>query len=213
MSDTRKQLMQELLENKETGLTVEQLSSAVGITRTGVQQHLLALERDGLVVQVDKRSTGGRPSRAYGLSDRGYEQFPRNYALLAQGLLTTATEMLGEQAVESLLNRMAERIADEALPSLEKREGPERVTAVVELMNEIGYEASSLPEGDGISAANCVYHKVAEQTRAVCRYDVKLLSLLLGEPVRHDCCMLDGDGSCTFSLGATTDPRIAKEQA
>lgn len=208
MSDTRKLLMQKLLENKESGLTVDQLSGELGITRTGVQQHLLGLERDGLVVQVDKRSTGGRPSRAYGLSDRGYEQFPRNYALLAQGLLTTATEVLGEEAVENLLGRMAERIAGEALPSLEKHAGAERIAAVVELMNEIGYEASPLPEGGGIAADNCVYHKVAERTRAVCRYDVKLLSLLLGEPIRHDCCMLDGDGSCTFSLGteAATAP-------
>lgn len=205
MSDTRKQLMQKLLVHKETGLTVDQLSTGLGITRTGVQQHLLGLERDGYVIQVDKRSTGGRPSRVYGLSVRGYEQFPRNYALLAQGLLATASEMLGEEAVESLLGRMAERIADEALPSLEKRKGAERVSAVVELMNELGYEASPLPDGGGIAASNCVYHKAAEQTRAVCRYDVKLLSLLLDETVRHECCMLDGDGSCAFRLNTGTE--------
>jgi DeoR family suf operon transcriptional repressor len=201
MADTRRELMRMLLENKETGLTVDELGRRLGITRSGAQQHLVALERDGLVTQVDRRSTGGRPSRAYGLSERGYEQFPRKYALLAEGLLATATETLGEEAVDGLLMKLAERIAGEALPMLRPANGTSRLEAVIELMNEIGYDASPLADGRGISAANCVYHKVAERTRAVCRYDVQLLSLLLGEDVEHDCCMQDGDGHCTFRLG------------
>ncbi|MEX2540294.1 MAG: helix-turn-helix domain-containing protein [Trueperaceae bacterium] len=205
MADTRSELTHRLLEHKDTGLTVDELSRELGITRTGVQQHLVGLERDGLVTQVDRRSTGGRPSRAYGLTAQGYERFPRNYAMLAQGLLATATETLGEEAVEQLLMAMAERIAEDARPRLQHANGDDRLAAVIELMNEIGYDAAALPGADGISAANCVYHKVAEQTRAVCRYDVKLLSLLLGEPVEHNCCMLDGDGRCTFKLALAGD--------
>jgi DeoR family suf operon transcriptional repressor len=201
MADTRRELMQKLLESKDTGLTVDELSRELGITRTAVQQHVVGLERDGLVAEVDRRSTGGRPSRAYGLSERGYERFPRNYALLAEGLLATATESLGEEAVDGLLMKLAERIADEASPRLRAGAGGSKLEAVIDLMNEIGYDAAPLPDGEGISAANCVYHKVAERTRAVCRYDVRLLSLLLGESVEHDCCMQDGDGRCTFRLG------------
>jgi DeoR family suf operon transcriptional repressor len=204
VTDTRRAMMQKMLEHKPAGLTIGELSRELGITRTAVQQHITGLERDGMAAAVERRSTGGRPSRSYGLTERGYEEFPRNYALLAQSLLTTAAETLGEEAVERLLMEMAGRIAEDTRPHLlEAMSGGaagQRLAAVIEVMNELGYDASALPGDAGISAANCVYHKVAKQTRAVCRYDVRLLSLLLGEGVRHDCCMLDGDGRCTFTL-------------
>ena len=200
MVDTRKQLMRKLLEYKPAGLTIGELSDRLGITRTAVQQHIVGLERDGLVAQVESRSTGGRPSRSYGLTEKGYEQFPRSYALLAQGLLATATQTLGEAEVERLLSQMAERIADDVGDSSTAPGSSERLEAVVELLNELGYDAAALPQGDGVAAANCVYHKVARQTRAVCRYDVKLLSLLLGRQVNHTGCMLDGQSRCTFAL-------------
>ncbi|HEX7003358.1 MAG TPA: HTH domain-containing protein [Trueperaceae bacterium] len=200
MADTRRQLMQKLLEYKPAGLTIGELSDELGITRTAVQQHIVGLERDGLVAPVESRSTGGRPSRSYGLTDRGYEGFPRNYALLAQGLLETAAEALGEEGVERLLGQMAERIADGVGDRSFPPGSAERLHAVLGVMNELGYEATALPEEEGIAAANCVYHKLARQTRAVCRYDVKLLSLLMGRPVAHTGCMLDGRSRCTFAL-------------
>lgn len=200
MADTRTQLMQKLLEHKPAGLTVGELSGRLGITRTAVQQHIVGLERDGLVAQVERRNTGGRPSRSYGLTDRGYEEFPRSYAMLAQGLLATAAETLGEEEVERLLSAMADRIAAQVGDSSSPAGSRERIEAVLGVMNEIGYDAAALPQDEGISAANCVYHKVARQTRAVCRYDVRLLSLLLGKPVTHSGCMLDGQNRCTFTI-------------
>ena len=200
MADTRRALMQKLLEYKPAGLTIGELSDELGITRTAVQQHIVGLERDGLVAAVESRSTGGRPSRSYGLTDRGYEQFPRSYDLLAQGLLATAAETLGEEEVEQLLSVMAERIAADVGEPRAAAGSRERLDAVVGVMNELGYDATSLTQADGISAANCVYHRVARQTRAVCRFDVKLLSLLLGQPVAHTGCMLDGQSRCTFAV-------------
>lgn len=200
MGDTRRAMMQKLLEHKPAGLTVGELSSELGITRTAVQQHIVGLERDGLVASVQTRSTGGRPSRAYGLTERGYEEFPRKYALLAQGLLATTADTLGEGVVESLLAALADRIAREAGHLNGEPGSKERVAAVIELMNELGYDAAPLDEGSGVSASNCIYHEVARQTRAVCRFDVRLLSRLLGQAVDHSGCMLDGETSCAFRI-------------
>lgn len=199
MADTRYQLMQSLLPHKEIGLTIDELSSTLEISRNAVQQHLTGLQRDGLISFITRRSTGGRPSRAYTLSEKGYETFPRNYALLAQTMLETARATLGEEAVEKLLMRMADELAQDLQPRLSiTRE--RRLAAVVEVMNELGYEATPLPDETGISAVNCIYHKLAQQTRAVCRYDVRLLSLMLGEGVDHTSCMADGRAQCVFHL-------------
>lgn len=198
MAGTRQQLMQALLHHKEAGLTIEELSASLGISRNAVQQHLTGLERDGLVGFLTQRNTGGRPSRAYTLSEKGYETFPRNYAMLAQTMLETAHATLGEEAVEKLLMRMADDLAEEMKPRLSRTTAGGRLEAVVEVMNELGYEATALPGGTGISAVNCIYHKLAEHTRAVCRYDVRLLSLMSGEGIDHTSCMADGQTQCVF---------------
>jgi DeoR family suf operon transcriptional repressor len=196
--DTRRMLMQQLLANKESGLTIDELSSHLGISRNAVQQHVTSLERDGLVTTVGVNATGGRPSRAYGLTEKGYESFPRNYAMLAQSLLAAATETLGEDAVEKLLMKMADDLAQSVQARLSQPGGAERLETVIEVMNELGYDASPLPNKEGIAAVNCIYHKLAQQTRAICRYDTKLLSLLLDQAVQHTSCMADGDGQCVF---------------
>ena len=190
--------MQQLLANKEAGLTIDELGNALGISRNAVQQHLTLLERDGLVTTIGMHSTGGRPSRSYGLTEAGYESFPRNYAMVAQGLLQTAQETLGEEAVEKLLMKMADDLAQSVETRLPQARDTERLQTVIDIMNELGYDASPLPNNEGIAAVNCIYHKLAQQTRAICRYDVRLLSLLLNQEVQHTSCMADGAGQCVF---------------
>jgi predicted ArsR family transcriptional regulator len=196
--NTRRTLLRALLAHKAEGLTIDELGARLNISRNAVQQHVTALERDGLIETGDTRATGGRPSRMYVLSGAGYESFARGYALLAQQVLETATATLGEEGVEGLLSRMAEDLAAKLRPRLQGLEGEERLEAVAELMNELGYEAT--PGEGGISAVNCIYHKLARRNRAVCRYDVKLLSLLLGRSLEHTSCMADGANRCVFAL-------------
>lgn len=198
-TDSRSEILRALLQNKEAGLTLDELGKALGISRNGVRQHVDVLERDGLVRVAGRRTaTGGRPSRTYGLTERGLETFPRQYDMLAEGMLTTVRNELGEEALEALLARMAhdvaagERDALAALPELARRE------AVVVLMNRLGYDARVAPDGT-IVAVNCVFHKLATKTRAVCRYDERLLSTLLGYGVRLAGCMQDGADGCTFA--------------
>lgn len=149
---------------------------------------------------VEQRRTGGRPSRVYALSDRGYESFPRRYALLARRLLEAAREALGEQGLDTLLKRVAVDLAGELAPRLQQLPPGDRLRAVMEIMNELGYEASPAPEGTGpgIAAANCIFHQLARETRAVCRFDVELLSRLLGSELHQVACMADGHPSCIF---------------
>lgn len=205
--DTRQTLLQTLLHHKEDGLTIDELSARLGISRTAVQQHVSALERDGLLRRLGRRSTGGRPSRAYALSEQGYEAFPRNYDLLAEAMLETASETLGEEAVEVLLSKMADELARTLRPRLQALEPQQRLAAVMQIMNDLGYDASQLEGEEGIAAVNCVYHKLAQRSRAICRYDVRLLSLLLERPIDHTSCMADGDNQCVFRLNATSELR------
>lgn len=204
--DTRAGLLAALLENKAAGLTLEELAARLGISRNAVRQHVTALERDGLVRALGMRKGSRRPSRTYGLTERGEEQFPRRYDLLAVSLLQAVRHSLGDDATEAVLMDMVDEIAGRWLPRLEPLGPEQRRAEVVSIMNRLGYHAKAAPEVGGVAAVNCVYHKVAKDTRAVCRFDEALLSRLLGEGVRLSSCMAEGDGSCVFAkLSAAAD--------
>lgn len=196
---TRDALLAALLNAKPSGLTLDELATRLGVSRNAVRQHVTSLERDGLVSAQGTRPTGRRPSRTYGLTEQGGEAFPRRYDLLSTTMLQALVSRLGDDAAEEVLDAMVEELAARWLPALEPLAPAERRAAVVEVMNRLGYHASSGADGGRVEAVNCVYHKVARQTRAVCRFDERLLSRLLGEQVQLTSCMAEGEGSCVFA--------------
>lgn len=201
-TDSRSEILHALLSHKEEGLTLDQLAERLGISRPAVRQHVGVLERDGLVEVTGRRmATGGRPSRTYGLTREGLEVFPRQYEMLAEGMLATVREELGEEALDALLGRMAHDLAAGRRHELASLPEPARQDAVVALMNRLGYEARLQPDGS-IAAVNCVFHKLAAKTRAVCRYDEKLLTALLGYGVKLTSCIQDGQNACSFAATA-----------
>ena len=62
LGDRQQQLLALLLRNK-AGLTVDDLSQQLQITRNAVRQHLAALERDDLVQRGETKPSGGRPEQ------------------------------------------------------------------------------------------------------------------------------------------------------
>lgn len=200
--DTRSALLDALLENKQDGLTLDQLASHLGVSRNAVRQHVTALERDDLVRVTGMRPGSRRPSRTYGLTERGAEEFPRRYDLLALSLLEALRDTVGDDTTETVLNALVERVAARWLPELERLEPEARAAEVVRLMNRLGYHARGVggdESGSGLEAVNCVYHRVARETRIVCRFDERLLSSLMGASVSLTSCMAEGDGSCVFA--------------
>jgi len=190
--------MRELLATRSSGRTVDELTGALRLSRSAVQQHITALERDGFVEVSQERATRGRPSRAYVLTEAGQELFPRHYAMLASRLMEACHSELGEQAVEALLRRMASTLVAELSSRVEGKRGRERTAEVVRIMNELGYEADLMNGDEGIEASNCIYQKLAMETRAICRFDVDVLGRLLGHSVEHISCLVDGDARCRF---------------
>src|SRR5690606_21570749 len=134
-----------------------ELSAALSVSRTAVQQQLTALERDGLVKGLAQRSTGGRPSRTYTVTAAGLEQFPRGYAMLAESLLRHSRELFGESGQAALLDNMADELADEVKSRVSGKSQRERIDEVVVILNELGYDASRSETG-GIAASNCIFH-------------------------------------------------------
>lgn len=199
---TREALMHELLAAKPEGLALDELAARLGVTRTAVRQQVASLERDGLVAPNGLRPSGRRPSRTYGLTELGRESFPRRYDLLSLSMLQALRKSQGDEAAEAVLLAMADDLAERWLAAIAGLEPEARKAAVVEKLSELGYHARLTADGRSVEAINCVYHLVAKETRAVCRFDERLLSRLLGTEVRLTSCMAEGQRSCVFAQRA-----------
>lgn len=132
------------------------------------------------------------------MTERGYEQFPRRYATLSSLTLKTLKETVGNDVLRETFGRIARQLYDEVENRVAKKKGKERLAEAVDIMNELGYEASITADGEEISAVNCIYHHLANEIHEVCDLDVALLSLLTGGPVEQMACMVDGDHRCLF---------------
>ena len=198
LSESRMRLLRELLAARASGRTADELADALAVSRNAVQQQLTALEREGLVAVLELRSTGGRPSRAYALTEPGLELFPRHYARMAEALLRHTQELFGEEGLQKVLVQMADELAADVAPRLAGKAGDQRVREVVQILDELGYGAY-LDDNGNVHAVNCVFHQLAQSSDAVCQYDAMVLRNLLGGDFDHLSCMRDGRPSCVFA--------------
>ena len=81
MQTTKQQILALL---KRTGsATVDEAAGALTVASMTARQHLVGLERDGLVQSEKVRRSNGRPHYLFYLTPKGDEMFPRRFDLLA----------------------------------------------------------------------------------------------------------------------------------
>lgn len=204
----QKKLLRMLLKHKD-GLTADELSEQLDITRTAVRQHLTALESDKLVVKGATRPSGGRPEQLYILTEEGRELFPRHYSWFAQLLIESIKEEAGADGLGERLSAIGTRVAEQLrhqYPGLDLPD--ERVRKLCAIMEQIGYDARSIADdgaAPGIEADNCVFHHLAMQNPEVCKFDLALLAAFTNSDVVHEECMAKGSNICRFRFHARKD--------
>ena len=203
LGDTQQKLLRKLLLSPQ-GVTVEALCQAVGITHNAVRQHLTALLAQGFVARGEAIPSGGRPRACFVLMPAGRELFPRNYALMAGGMLEYLYAHGGVAAVQAMLADMGAKLGNDAAERIASAAGPDEAARLLaEQMDALGYEAQAV-EADGhveVEAWNCVFHSLAKTHPDVCRFDLAFMSAATGRPVQRTQCMLHGAPACRFRVG------------
>ncbi len=202
LGQSQRQLLALLLDS-DIGLTVDELSGGTGLSRSAVNQHLAALERDGYVQRSRARSTGGRPGNVYALSEIGKSLFPKQYSWFSRALLLGLRKEIGEDRFAAYMYDMGVDLSAAAIPRLVGKTRAERVVEIVAIMNETGFAARLVDPEPGdrlprIACKNCVYHDLSKEFSEVCRFDIGFLSGLMGAQVEHQECMQRGGTSCRF---------------
>ena len=117
-----------------------EIAEALGITPSGVRQHLSALRADGLVAYRTIHAGPGRPKFAYFLTEPAEALFPKAYHELTNEFL----EHLEEEDPE-LLVRLFERRRQRRVETTHKRLAgktfDEKVAVLARILDEDGYLA------------------------------------------------------------------------
>jgi predicted ArsR family transcriptional regulator len=200
MQATRQQILDYL--RRHGRATVKELDAYLGLTSTGVRQHLTVLEREGLVEAQEERGHVGRPALVYHLTDAGDALFPKRYDQLANVLLEEVREVAGAQALQTLLRRVATRFAEPYRERLEGRPLADRVRETSRIIEERGSVSDFVADGDDwlIRQYSCPFPRVATQNSCVCALDVEFIRQLVGADARLSTSLLRGDPACTYRV-------------
>lgn len=200
MQSTRRRII-DYLQRHGRG-TVKELGILLGLTSTGIRQHLTVLERDGLVAAREERGRVGRPTLVYSLTEDADALFPKNYDLLATVLLEEIRASDGNEKLHQLLHNVAQRLAAPHQERVEGKPKAERVKETARIMEEQGCLVD-ITESDGdffIDEYTCPFPKTAERDRAVCALHVDFVRILAGDDARLTRSLLRGERACTYRI-------------
>ncbi len=195
------QILELLLENKD-GLSIDELAKQLDISRAAVQQHFVVLGKDNLIKKKRLEKTAGRPVSVYELTDSGINYFPKQYAWFSEIILSNLLDEISAERFTAYMQKLGHQVAGQLQRRVEGKDLEARVEEVAQLMNELGFQVrAGKEEATGkrtLQAYNCVYHDLAQKYRAICEFDLALMSKLLDKDIKHATCMAKGDCACRF---------------
>ena len=204
MQSTRHQILEYL--QRHGRATVKEFGALLGLTSTGIRQHLTVLERDALVEAREERGRVGRPTLVYSLTEKADSLFPKSYDVLASVLLEEIRATEGNEKLHQMLHNVAQRLADPFSDRVKGKPLPDRVRETARIMEEQGCLVDCL-EADGdfyIDEYTCPFPKAAERDRAICALHVEFVRLLSGGDTRLTRSLLRGEQACTYRIRPVT---------
>lgn len=180
---TRGKILEELATAPRTA---RDLARTLGIQESAARGHLERLADKGLVLPAFRREGVGRPRKRYTLTSAGLELFPKQYDLMLDAVVEQLLATEGQEYVDALFARAAERMAraiGRDLPAGATLE--QKARHLVELLNRLGFRSAVERAPDGrfrVVRTNCVFRRNALTHPALlCDvFDKHLTEALLG---------------------------------
>lgn len=210
LGERQQSLLTALLHHRK-GLTVEELSSLLTISRNAVNQHLTHLSSSGFIQSALQESTGGRPGRVYTLTPNGLELFQRRYSFLAKLLLSWIDKNMGEHELDVCLTELGKEMASGLEHRLTQHVSrSDKLREAITIMSELGYDTEiyRISENQAeIVANNCVFQELAQQHQEFCKLDISFLKHLLKADIEHTECIVRDGKYCRFKITSPGEPR------
>jgi len=190
-----------VLELRAGDRTVNDLADALGITDNAIRAHLLALERDRLVMQKGMVKGFRKPHIAYGLAEDARHLFPAAYDSLLNRLLAGFKNNLSPKAFLATLREVGKGIGKD-VPTGKKPSAAKKLDTVLSTLKELGGSAAVIHENGKVVIASecCPFADVVAEHPEVCKVAESLVAEITGEEVT-ECCDRTGLPKCRFEIG------------
>ena len=184
--------------------SIKDVACDLGVTPSAVRLHLTQLQARGAVQAEKVREGVGRPYYVYSLAPGAHDLFYKDYGVLAQLLLEDVRERQGADALQGLLERVADRLAALYGAQVAGQGVAQRVQAWVALLDQRGVSAEleSAQDEYVLREYGCLYQNLAAESRAVCEMERQVMARLLGAEVQLRRCVFDGHHGCEFVIRA-----------
>jgi len=184
--------------------TVEELATALDLTRNAVRAHLATLERDGLVGPGGVRRSGpGKPPQSYALTPEAERLFFSSAcAPFLMQFLHAASDRLDGPGLHALMRAVGEGLAQGHPPPSGSPKA--RVEAVARVLDELG-GLTRVESGRGrlaIRSLSCPVGGLVAAHPEVCGAIETFAGRLAGLPVRERCVRDEGPPRCALEFSA-----------
>lgn len=190
-----------------TEATSLEVAQKLDITKEGARKHLISLANKGLIEPVLKNIGVGRPSTYYILTSNGLSKFPDTHADITVQLLRSVKNLLGENALDLLINDREKVAYDRYQIAMENRVTlEERLETLVKLRNDEGYMAewNTIDEAYYLTENHCPICAAARECQGFCRSELKNFQTIIGEEykverIEH---LLSDGNRCKYKITA-----------
>jgi len=184
--------------------TVAELTKAAGVTRTAVTEQLNELEHAGLVERTVERLSGrGRPRNRFRATQAALVLLGSGKeSLIGQALWQAIEEVGGDALVEKVVKQVSGDLAKYYGRRVTAKTPVGRLRQMNRLLRDEGLLVEIIDEGKHLSLAkrSCSFIGMFEDNRRVCQIDQRIMTLVVGKPVRQVACRHDGDPCCVFEI-------------
>ncbi|MBC5809889.1 MAG: hypothetical protein GIW95_03410 [Candidatus Eremiobacteraeota bacterium] len=195
------------LRRRHTASAIE-LAGEFGLSANAVRQQLVALERDGYVVERAVRRGPTKPTLEYSLTADAESLFPQQYEKMLNALLREVKSTLGPAALSSVLEGMSKRASAKFTSQVTAGDLKGKVTQLAAALRDNGVEAEVIDIGGALELRehNCPYSKTVGEHPEVCSIIHTVLRDTVGGEAKQTESIATGGDSCRFEISSTQRP-------
>jgi len=187
------------------------LALEFGLSTNAVRQQLLALDRDGYVVERSVRRGPTKPTLEYSLTENAETLFPQRYDKMLNAVLHEVRSSFGKEALDTMLGKLGERAAEKYRAKLTAPDVKGRVYELAALLRENGVEADVVESPSGsleLREHNCPYGQTVGEHPELCSIIHTVLSETVSKDTRQLESIATGGVACRFEI-ASASPEAA----
>jgi predicted ArsR family transcriptional regulator len=184
---------------RRDALTIDEIATAIGVTRTAVRAQLGALQQHGDVEQRGLRRGPSKPARIYGVTAEAELLLSRAYVPILTQLLHVLTNRMPRREFDAVMREVGRGLmTGHAIPTGTLRE---RVLAASALLNDLGGTTEVEEEGGHflIRGHGCPIAATTAKYPEACNAMESLLREFLGHSVTK-CCDQYERRRCCFQV-------------